>query len=261
MTPNQIILLASGGLFAGILAGFLGIGGGTVLVPLLTTLGYSPVESVATSSLSILITASSGTVQNWRMGYLNLSQVLLLGLPAIITAQFGSIFADRIPSHLLLFSFGLLLLLNLYLVQVRKNITQNPLTIEKPKFNPTFARMITGSIAGVMAGFLGVGGGVIMVPLQILWLGETIKDAVRISLGVIVITSLSACVGHALQNNVVPLAGILLGSGGLVGAQISTRFLPKLDDRVITFCFRLLLALLAIYVFWQAWLQWTIQGQ
>jgi uncharacterized membrane protein YfcA len=257
MTVTQIILLASGGLFAGILAGFLGIGGGTVLVPLLTTLGYSPVESVATSSLSILITASSGTVQNWRMGYLKLSKVLLLGFPAIITAQVGSIFADRLPSYLLLFCFGLLLLLNLYLVQVRKNLTQSEPTIEEPQFNPTSARMITGSIAGFMAGFLGVGGGVIMVPLQILWLGETIKDAVRTSLGVIVLTALSACIGHALQNNIVPLAGILLGTGGLIGAQVSTRFLPTLEDRTITFSFRLLLALLAIYVFWQAWVQFN----
>ncbi|MDJ1173095.1 sulfite exporter TauE/SafE family protein [Roseofilum capinflatum] len=257
MTVTQIILLASGGLLAGILAGFLGIGGGTVLVPLLTTLGYSPVESVATSSLSILITASSGTVQNWRMGYLKLSKVLLLGFPAMITAQVGSIFADRLPSYLLLFCFGLLLLLNLYLVQVRKTLTQSEPTIEEPQFNPTLARMITGSIAGFMAGFLGVGGGVIMVPLQILWLGETIKDAVRTSLGVIVLTALSACIGHALQNNVVPLAGILLGTGGLIGVQISTRFLPTLEDRVITFGFRLLLALLATYVFWQAWTQWT----
>lgn len=255
MTLTQIILLASGGLFAGILAGFLGIGGGTVLVPLLTTLGYSPVESVATSSLSILITASSGTVQNWRMGYLKLSQVLLLGFPAIITAQVGSIFADRIPSYLLLFSFGLLLLLNLYLVQVRKTITETEATLQEPQLNPTVARIITGSIAGLMAGFLGVGGGVIMVPLQILWLRETIKDAVRTSLGVIVLTALSACIGHTLQNNVVPLAGILLGTGGLIGAQVSTRFLPKLEDRTITFSFRLLLALLAIYVFWQGWIE------
>ena len=104
-----------------------------------------------------------------------------------------------------------------------------------------------------MAGFFGVGGGVIMVPLQIIWLGETIKGAIRTSLGVIVITAVSACAGHALRGNVVWLAGTLLGTGGLVGAQLSTRFLPKLPDRIITIAFRCLLALLSVYVFWQAW--------
>ena len=253
MTILQMLLLAGGGLFAGILAGFLGIGGGTVLVPLLTTLGYAPVESVATSSLSILITASSATLQNWRMGYLKIRNVILLGLPAIITAQFGTILADRIAPYLLLFCFGALLLVNLYLVQIRKQITADEERSRGTLSNPTIARITTGAIAGFMAGFFGVGGGVIMVPLQIIWLGETIKGAIRTSLGVIVITAVSACAGHALRGNVVWLAGTLLGTGGLVGAQLSTRFLPKLPDRIITIAFRCLLALLSVYVFWQAW--------
>lgn len=70
MRENWLIL-ATGGLFSGILAGLLGIGGGTVLVPLLVTLGYAPIQAVATSSLAILVTSISGSIQNWRMGYFN----------------------------------------------------------------------------------------------------------------------------------------------------------------------------------------------
>jgi uncharacterized membrane protein YfcA len=69
ISPN-LVILAAGGLFSGVLAGFLGIGGGTILVPLLVGLGYTPVKAIATSSLAILITSISGSVQNWRMGYL-----------------------------------------------------------------------------------------------------------------------------------------------------------------------------------------------
>lgn len=79
--------LVIGGLVAGVLAGFLGIGGGTVLVPLLVALGLAPVQAVATSSLAIVITAGSGSLQNWRMGYLDPRRVLFLGLPALATAQ------------------------------------------------------------------------------------------------------------------------------------------------------------------------------
>ena len=53
------LFIAVGGLFSGILAGFLGIGGGTVLVPLLVALGYTPIQAVATSALAITITALS----------------------------------------------------------------------------------------------------------------------------------------------------------------------------------------------------------
>lgn len=253
MISANWLFLAVGGLFSGILAGFLGIGGGTVLVPLLVTLGYTPVQAVATSSLAIVITAISGSVQNWRMGYFNLKRVVFLGFPALATAQIGVYLADRIASHILLIAFGILLLVNIYLVELRKRLTTGEQSTQQQRFNPVLARITTGGAAGILAGLFGVGGGVIMVPLQILLLGEPIKVAIQTSLGVIVITAISAAIGHAVIGNVLFVEGIILGSGGLLGAQISTRYLPKLPDRVVSLAFRTLLAILSVYIFWQAW--------
>lgn len=254
---TELLILAGAGLGAGILAGFLGIGGGTVVVPILLALGYQPVEAVATSSLSIMITALSGSLQNWRMGYLKFRPVLSLGLPALITAQIGAYLADAVFSpRILLFAFAGLLLLNTYLVQLKKQITTHtphPENSTDSGMNPMVAYGITGSLAGLLAGLFGVGGGVIMVPLQIILLNQSIKTAIQTSLGVVAITGLSACLGHALRGNVIGLTGLLLGIGGLLGSQVSTRFLPKLPDKVVSFAFRLLLVVLAIYVLKQAW--------
>ncbi len=252
ISPN-LVILAAGGLFSGVLAGFLGIGGGTILVPLLVGLGYTPVKAIATSSLAILITSISGSVQNWRMGYFNAKRVIYLGLPALVTAQIGVYLAERFLPYLLLTAFGLLLLLNIYLVELRKQLTTRNTTPQTHNFNPIIAIIFTGSAAGILAGLFGVGGGVIMVPLQILLLEETIKVAIQTSLGVIVITAISACVGHTLNGNVLFTEGILLGIGGLLGAQISTRILPKLPDEVVSVAFRTMLGILSIYIFWQAW--------
>jgi uncharacterized protein len=104
-----------------------------------------------------------------------------------------------------------------------------------------------------MAGLFGVGGGAIMVPLQMLLLGDPIKRAVQTSLGVIVITAIAATAGHALRGNLVLWGGFALGLGGLLGAQVSTRYLPKLPDRWIAIAFRGLLLVLAGYSFWRAW--------
>jgi uncharacterized membrane protein YfcA len=266
--PDNLLILVAGGLFSGVLAGFLGIGGGTVLVPILVALGYTPVQAVATSSLAIVITSISGSVQNFRMGVLDLKKVFALGLPSVITAQLGVYIASNVASYILLAAFGVLLWLNIYLVELRKQIVarkqreeaariladpENPSHPEEKPVNPTIARIATGGIAGVLAGLFGIGGGVIMVPMQMLLLGETIKVAIQTSLGVIMITALSAASGHYFAGNVLFLEGLILGSGGLVGAQISTRFLPKLPDQVISFAFRALLALLSVNVFWQAW--------
>ncbi|URD50412.1 sulfite exporter TauE/SafE family protein [Chroococcidiopsis sp. CCNUC1] len=251
MRENWLIL-ATGGLFSGILAGLLGIGGGTVLVPLLVTLGYAPIQAVATSSLAILVTSISGSIQNWRMGYFNWKRVSLLGFPAVVTSQIGVYVASRIQPYILLLAFGILLLINIYLVNLRQHLTTKQTSTET-QFNPLLARLFTGGVAGILAGLFGVGGGVIMVPLQMLLLKEEIKVAIQTSLGVIVITAISATVGHTVTGNVLFIPGLLLGCGGLLGAQISTRVLPKLPDRTVSFVFRLFLGILSIYVFWQAW--------
>ena len=252
METQDIILLALGGLFSGTLAGFLGIGGGVVLVPMMVAFGYTPVQSVATSSLAILVTSTAGSIQNWRMGFLSWRQVILLGIPAVIMAQAGAFLASRFLSYMLLTGFGILLLSNIYLVQLRKQLVNkgaDPVQI----MTPLAARLVTGGLAGFLAGLFGVGGGVIMVPLQILLLGNAIKTAIQTSLGVIVLTAISSSAGHAAAGNILPIQGLILGGGGLVGVQFSTRFLPKLPDRAVSILFRSMLLILSVYIFIQAW--------
>ncbi len=245
-------IMVTGGLFSGLLAGLLGIGGGTVLVPILVALGYLPVQAAATSSLAIVMTSISGSIQNWRMGYLDFRRVILLGLPSLLTAQFGAYFADIMPAYLLLAAFGLLLVCNIFLVMLRRRLLKRKDKSQNSQLNPTVVRLGTGGVAGLLAGLFGVGGGVIMVPFQMLLLDEEIKVAIQTSLGVVVITAISACFGHALRGNVLFLEGIILGAGGLIGAQLSTRYLPKLPDRLVSICFNSMLTILAIYFFWQA---------
>lgn len=343
------LLLALIGLVCGVLSGFLGIGGGTVLVPLLVTLGYTPVHATATSSLVVAITALSGSVQNWRMGYFSVKRVLFLGLPALVSAQFGVYLASKIDSHTLLTAFGFLLLVNIYLVEFRQRLTAgmqrgqkrtskfktvistinesrnhillaglltiangaiiwvqlilfgrpieavfqtslgviiNPVMLvafgtllllivyvfesleilylakelqtstnsnkqvrsQPPKFNTVVARIITGGIAGILTGLFGIGGGAILVPLQILLLNESLKVAIQTSLGVIILTAISACIGHTLSGNVLFAEGIILGGGGLLGAQFSTRYLPTIPEKVVSLAFRGMLICLSVYM-------------
>ncbi|MFS8859702.1 sulfite exporter TauE/SafE family protein [Synechococcus sp. H60.4] len=269
------LALAIGGLVAGILAGFLGIGGGTILVPLQVSLGIPPLQAVATSNFSILLTSLAGSIQNWRMGMLDPKRVILLGIPALVTAQGGAILASRLPGYLLLAAFGVLLLSNIYLVELRKTVVAHAQALERPvvaagsQMPPWLARTLTGGAAGLLAGLFGIGGGIIMVPLQILLLRETLKVAIQTSLGAIVLTATAATLGHAglgnwmanalgfgdgtIRRNVLWLPGLILGTGGLVGVQISTRTLPKLSDEIVSLLFRTFLAGLSLYVFWQAW--------
>ncbi len=250
---NNLLILISCGLFSGLLAGILGIGGGTVLVPIIKSLGYSPVQAVATSSLAIIMTSLSGSFQNWRAGNLNFKRVILLGLPSLLTAQIGVWIASEISPYILLIAFACFLIANIFLSSFRKRVVAKGDNQKQLINNPLLARLFTGGVAGLLAGLFGIGGGVILVPLQMLLLGEKIKSAIQTSLGVIVITSISACIGHTSRGNILWLPGIILGTGGLIGAQISTRFLPRLPDRFVATSFNILLGLLSVYVFYQAY--------
>lgn len=252
MESISLLILASGGIFSGILAGLLGIGGGFIIVSLLVLLGYPTIQAVATSSLVIIMSSSTGSFYNWRKGYLDLQRVIYIALPAIITAQLGVLLGVNIPEYVLLTVFSFFLLVNIFLIRLRKQLVAQKRDSAK-LFSPIAAKITTGSIAGFLAGLLGIGGGAIMVPLQMLLLNEEIKVAIRTSLGVIVAATISSCIVHATQGNILYLEGVILGVGGMLGTQVGTRVLPKLPDSLVSTIFSLFLATMAVLNFWQAW--------
>jgi uncharacterized protein len=248
---EQIALFFSGGIFAGMIAGLLGVGGGIIIVPMLVFFGKLPVNAVATSSLAIVITSISGSFQNWKEGNLEIKKVLSLGIPAVITAQVGVFIASRSSPVVLLSLFAALLFFNIYLVYLRRKLSKQE--VISIKHNRIFINtVLTGGAAGILSGLFGVGGGVIMVPLQMLLLGENIKTAIQTSLGVIILTAISATIGHAIAGNILLNEGLLIGFGGLVGAQIGTRFLPKLSNKIVTIGFLTFIFFVGLSLIWQA---------
>lgn len=246
-----LLLCVVGGLLTGLLAGLFGVGGGVLMVPLLVALGYAPVEAIATSSLAMVITSLAGTVQNWRMGLIRRDRVVGLGVPAVVATQLGVAIAVLLPKRGLLMAFGILMLVNLGLVSLRQRIEQGHIQLAR-RWPPPLARLVTGGLGGSIAGMLGVGGGAILVPLQMLLLQDPLKRAIQNSLAVVFLTAVAATLGHGLKGNVQWDAALALGLGGLVSVQASTRWLPKLSDRIVSFWFRVMLVLSALYSFWRA---------
>jgi uncharacterized protein len=247
MIPETIQFLS--GILAGIISGLLGVGGGIVIVPVLVALNETPLHSVATSCLAILIISISGSYENWRSGNFKWKKIISLGIPAAITSQIGVVAASSLPPKVLLILFGVLLFINVYLISLHRKIKEGKEFTSN--MSESSARIITGGLAGFLSGLFGVGGGVIMVPLQVILLKEDIKTAIQTSLGVIVITALSATIGHSLAGNVLYKTGILVGVGGAIGAQMGTRFLKKLPGKQTAILFALLMIVIIISIVWK----------
>lgn len=222
LTLSVSLLLGLGGFIVGCLAGISGIGGGLLLVPMMVGLGMTPIQAIGTSNFAKLMISTSGSWHNWRIGNLDFQRVAILGLPALLSAQLGVYLADKLPSYLLLSAFVLLMLVNIYFIGWRRKIEQR-----EPFFKSArpliLGRSLAGSAAGLLAGLFGVGGGIILIPLQILMLGETFEVAISTSLGVVFLSSMSACISHSLNGNVLFLEGSLLGIAGAFGAVLGTQ--------------------------------------
>lgn len=265
LDPSLLIMLVTG-LGVGVVAAVLGIGGGLIMVPVLTLSGASPVQAVATSLLGVLFGALSGTLHNWRSGNLKLVHVALLAPAAIVTTEFGVALANAAPPRALLVAFAALLLSAIWLISLKNRLSAK--TAAHTVTDPATPRAVPeltmadeafvfrgtgiGALAGVLAGLFGVGGGVVMVPLQLLYLGESIKEAVRTSLGVVALVAIWALGRHALAGNVLWSEGIALGLGSLVGAQFGARLLSALPDTLVNLLFRALLLTLAVYMLVEA---------
>jgi uncharacterized membrane protein YfcA len=274
-TPAGWAILFVLGCFTGTLSGLLGIGGGLLMVPALTVFNVPLIQATATSLIGVFLSAVSGSIRNLSAGELNWRVSLSLAVFGMMTAQVGAWLGDRVPDAALSLGFATLLVVTIFLMNLRQQLkrqqerqalaTETPgAEVAIPETNPVmehteaaeteqssyqFAPIAgIGLLAGVLSGLFGVGGGVVMVPLQMLLLGEAIKTAVRTSLGAIVAIAISGLVQHTWNGNVLWIPGFCLGAGGIIGAQFGTRLLPKLSDRLVSLLFKLLLLALATYM-------------
>ncbi len=109
---------------------------------------------------------------------------------------------------------------------------------------------VLGLLVGVAASFTGLGGGFVVVPLLIA-LGYTPQRAVGTSFAAILLVGISSLAGHAKLAEVDWKAGLLLGAGGVVGAQLGPRLLQHVQGSVFQKVFACVLAALAVWMFFK----------
>ena len=260
-----LVLLLVAGAAAGFLAGFFGVGGGFVLVPILLffyqTTGVTSLVSThlafGTSLLIIIFASSSSAFQYSRNGHVVWKAVLLIGAGSVVGGLGGAFLAGALEGRVLRQIFAVILLF--VAVQLLTS-TKKQKNEQTPAIFPP-ALLLAGLVVGVVSALAGVGGGVVSIPIMHLLLRFPFKKALGTSSATIVITALAAGTGYALRgwgNTLLPpntlgyidyMHAIPLILGSVPLAMVGARVAQRTQAKRLATVFAVLLIVLAIRMF------------
>ena len=228
-----LLVLAMGVSFLG---SILGIGGGAFLVPAMVfSLNMEPTQAMSISLISAFGTGVSGSINRATDGQV-IKLAVLLVFPAILGTWFFTPLAYQLNSNQIMQLFIGLILAIVFLQ--RKKVFQSI----NQQFLPTPKKHLFGVgaslLAGAGSGLLGIGGGVILVPLLRILVQIPIKMAVQVSLAIMIFTSTIGLWIHSSLGMVHWQLGsfALVGSfcGGILGAKVRGKISPGALSRIFT---------------------------
>jgi uncharacterized membrane protein YfcA len=243
------------GFLAGILSGIFGIGGGVLIVPLLILVGLSPAEAMGTSLTALLPPVGIfGVLVYRRERLVNFKAGLVIALGLFLTMSFGAYLANSVlDASSLKMAYGLFLgyVSYRFLGPFRRK-SGGAVVVDVPaERNSTLGYFLVGSLAGVLSGMFGIGGGAVIIPCLTAFFHYSPKRAAGTSLMVLLppVGCLGAWVYYTEGNLPLDKAwpvvlGLLIGT--LFGANLSV----KLPENLVKKMFGVFLLLIAIkYVF------------
>lgn len=247
---------ALAGVFVGVMSGLLGMGGGTIMVPIFRlAFGMSPLASTATSLFAIIPTSISGVVAHARAKTCVPKLGLALGVGGAVMSPMGVWLASVSPGWLVICVAAIVIgfsALKMFKKAVKcaptpragraggnvqaasaKAVPDQPVLSRKRYLQGA----CIGLIAGLASGYVGVGGGFIMVPLMLAVLDIPMSLASGTSLIAIMILAIPGVIEQGLLGNIEYLAGIAIVVGSIPGALVGARLVRVVPERQLRFIF------------------------
>ena len=275
---NILTIFGLGGA-VGLLSGIFGVGGGFLMTPLLIMFGIPATVAAASDSNQIVGASTSGTLAHWRLGNVDFKMGFLLLIGGVVGGTLGvqvikilramgnADFLITVTYVLMLGGVGSYMFLEA-LQSLKKKEAPAVVTAAAPKKESTYARLlkkmpmqtkfvksgieislllplILGTLVGVLAAIMGVGGGFIMVPVMVYLLRMPMHVVVGTSLFQILFTCVNVTIMQSWSNHTVDFVlALLLLLGSTIGAQVGTTLSKKLKGDQL----KILLASLVLIV-------------
>ena len=246
---SRVVRVVLVGLLAGFLSGLFGVGGGILIVPaLVLLLGFSQRLAHGTSLAAVLpIAIASLTTYaledkvDWKVG-------ALLAAGAVVGAVVGTHILHRLPHDTLAIAFAVLLIATAVRLLLDHSDAGgrgdlHPVTV--------VTLIIVGLITGMLAGLLGVGGGIFVVPAMVVGYGIPAAVAKGTSLAMIVPTSIIGTWRNRKNHNVDLRVAVILGLAGVASAFVGGKISVGMSEQTSNILFALLLLVVACRMGWQ----------
>lgn len=273
MTVTGWLAALAVGLLAGALSGLIGIGGGAVMVPFLyfflangqlSGVDVSPdqqaVMAHATSLLAIVPISVRGAWLYHRAGLVEWRAVWRMGLASVLGAVVGARVAVAVPGGLLKVAFGLFLLL----VSIRLIVGRREADGEEAAGHELRVRMVPALAGGAAVGFfsamLGVGGGLVAIPLLIYALRVPLRRVSATSLAIITFTAATGVAAYAVGGLAAPgeaggalayfhvPASVALAAGALLAVPIGTGTQLRMPTHALRWLFAIVILVLGLRI-------------
>lgn len=241
---EQIVVDVLLGFAIGLSLGLLGGGGSILTVPALVyVVGQSPQAAVTASLVIVGANSMVGAFMHRSQGTLNWRVALLFGGIGMGTAYLAAGWSKLLPAPMLMALFALLMLaVGLFMIW-------KPQPAESEQSGRGWPVILaSGAAVGLLTGFLGVGGGFLIVPALVMLVRLPIRQAVGTSLVVIAMNSLAGFLGHLHDAAIDPQVVMIFVTAGLTGALVGARLAHVLHPDQLRKSFALFVIALAIFL-------------
>ncbi len=260
------LFIGLGSLLAGFLGALTGLGGGIVIVPLLTLVfGVDIRYAIGASLVSVIATSSGAAAAYIKEGYTNIRIGMFLEIATTLGALAGAVLATKVSTQVIAIIFGIVLLLSAFFSeQPKSRITAgdrpDPLA-ERLRMDGSFPtdagmrhyqvhRIPAGfglmCLAGTLSGLLGIGSGAVKVLAMDLAMGIPFKVSTTTSNFMIGVTAAASAGVYLNHGYIDPGLTMPVMLGVLLGALLGARFLMRAGTRLLRRVFSVVILILAI---------------
>jgi uncharacterized membrane protein YfcA len=252
METTYIVVLLITGMLVGFASGLLGVGGCFIMIPVqywvLISSGISPTIAIrvafGTNLAVVTLTAISGAIGHHKKEAVFWRGALILGTTGLIGAFIGGIIATHIPGNYLKAFFGIAVIIS----GIRMLFGKPPKEREKP-VSGKLPYILWGFPLGIVSGIIGIGGGVLMIPVMVMFLGFSIHQAIGTSTALMILTSIGGSLSYMINGlNVSGLPAhslgyinllqwFLLSATSIPMAQIGVKVAHKIHPKILKYIF------------------------